>query len=80
VVRHVLGDGARLARTGTLLGTLAGVGVGQTLAGSFRGIRVLDPLVWLAVPLLLAAVTLLASWRPARRAAALDPAAALRGE
>jgi putative ABC transport system permease protein len=80
VVRYVLGDGLRLARTGTLLGSLAAVGVALTLAREFRGIRVLDLPTWLAVTLLLSGVTLLASWRPARRAASLDPAASLRGE
>jgi predicted permease len=80
VVRHVLGGGLRLARTGTILGALMGFGVAQTLSMRFRGISIFDPPTWFAVPAVLAAVTLLASWIPARRAARVDPMAALRSD
>jgi predicted permease len=80
VVRHVLGGGLRLARTGTLLGAMMGFGVAQTLSMRFRGIPLFDLPTWVLVPAVLAAVTLAASWIPARRAARVDPMAALRGE
>lgn len=80
VVRHVLGGGLRMARTGTILGALMALAVAQTLAMEFRGVPMDDLFVWLAVPTLLAAVTLVASWIPARRAACVDPMEALRDE
>ncbi len=73
--------------------TLAVIGVAVGLAGSFgvvRGIRALfsrlletsmfDPWTFIAVPAALLAVTLLASYIPARRAAAIDPNQALHYE
>jgi macrolide transport system ATP-binding/permease protein len=73
--------------------TLALIGVGIGLAGSFgvvRAIRALfsrlqetgmfDPWTFLAVPLALLAVTLMASYIPARRAASIDPNNALHYE
>jgi len=80
VVRHVLGGGLRLARTGTILGAMMGFGVAQTLSMRFRGIPLFDAPTWLLVPTALAAATLAASWIPARRAARVDPLTALRGE
>ena len=80
VIRHVLGGGLRLARTGTILGALMAFGVAQTVSLRFRGIPLFDAPTWIAVPLLLAAVTLLASWIPARRAAGVHPMEALRSD
>jgi putative ABC transport system permease protein len=68
--------------------TLAGVGVGITasfgltrlLSGLLFGVRPVDPLVLGAAALAVAAVALLASYIPARRATKVDPIAALRCE
>lgn len=69
---------------------LSGIGVAVGLAGSFaltRAMRSLlynvqpaDPLTFVAVAAILVAVSLLAAWVPARRAAAVDPIVALRWE
>jgi ABC-type lipoprotein release transport system permease subunit len=76
-------------RQGLQLG-FAGVAVG--LAGSFFACRSvvavfaivkfnrLDPLIFVALPLLLLTVMLLATWAPARRASLVDPMRALRDE
>jgi putative ABC transport system permease protein len=63
-----------------------GVGIGLLLSGIMApmistvlyGVRPLDPAVFLAVPLILMVVALLASYIPARRAARVSPIVALR--
>ncbi len=63
-----------------------GVGIGIILSGIMApmissllyGVRPLDPDVFLAVPLILMVVALLASYIPARRAAKVNPIVALR--
>ncbi|HEU4456325.1 MAG TPA: FtsX-like permease family protein, partial [Longimicrobium sp.] len=78
VVRHVVGSGLRLARTGAILGTLGALGIARTLQVFFRGVDPADFTVYGAVAALLAVVAVLASWLPARRAARVDPNIALQ--
>ncbi|HKN74830.1 MAG TPA: ABC transporter permease [Candidatus Acidoferrum sp.] len=74
-----------VVREGVLL-TVAGVGAGllmsllavQLLRGLLFGIGATDPATFIAVPLLLMAVALVASYVPARRATRVDPIVALR--
>ena len=67
-----------------LLGLASGVagsaGLTRLLAGLLYDVRPLDPVVLGGVSLLLAVVALAASYLPARRAAKIDPVAALRSE
>ena len=44
------------------------------------GISPLDPLTYIAIPLILVSAAVLASYLPARRAAAIDPVEALRAD
>ncbi|HEX4038482.1 MAG TPA: ABC transporter permease [Acidobacteriaceae bacterium] len=71
-----------LALTGT--GMVIGLAVAAILTESMRsllfGITPLDPLTWTTVPVILATAALLASYLPARRAAAIDPVKTLRAE
>ncbi|HEX8692301.1 MAG TPA: FtsX-like permease family protein [Longimicrobium sp.] len=80
VVRHVVGGGMRLARTGAILGFLGALGLARALQEVFRGVNPVEWTVYAAVALLLAAVSLAASWIPARRAAHVDPVIALQAE
>lgn len=80
VVHMVLGRGALLAAAGCLVGTAAGAGLATAVRSFLYGIRPLDPLTFTAVPLVLLAVALLASWIPARRAATVEATVALRTE
>jgi putative ABC transport system permease protein len=65
---------------GLVAGVAASAGLTRLLAGLLYGVRPLDPAVLAGVALLLGAVALIASYLPARRAAKIDPIAALRCE
>ena len=82
--RHVMGmflqQGVRLALAGGVAGGVVAILALRLLAQSLYGISATDPLTLLGVWLLLAAVCLLASYFPARRAAKVDPMVALRCE
>ena len=64
----------------TAIGLVGAYGAARLLEGQLFGVRPADPLTYFAVPVVLAAVALIACWLPARRAAGVDPVVALRGE
>jgi predicted permease len=74
----------RSAMVLTLAGIAIGLGFALALTQGMRallfGISPLDPLTYLAVPVVLAMASALASYLPAQRAATVDPAVALRTE
>jgi putative ABC transport system permease protein len=78
VLRLVMGRGLALAAAGIASGTLAALLATELMSKLLFGVRPRDPLTFIAVPLFLLAVALMASYIPARRAARLDPSAALR--
>jgi macrolide transport system ATP-binding/permease protein len=79
VLRMVLRQGMTLASIGLALGMLGGVGAGFAMKAAFQ-MDAIDWVTMIVVPLLLLAVTAIASLIPARRAAMIDPMRALRWE
>ncbi len=76
----VLRQGALLALTGVVGGLVTSLFAVRLIRGLLFGIGLTDPATFIAVPLLLMSVALLASYIPARRAMRVDPIVALRHE
>jgi predicted permease len=80
IARMVLRDGALLAGGGLLIGAAGYLMLGRLLRALLYGVGVFDPLALGAAVALLAAITLLASYLPARRAVRVDPLVTMRAE
>jgi putative ABC transport system permease protein len=80
VLRAVVGQALGLAAGGIAIGGAGALALTRVLRTLLFGVSPTDPMVFAAVAVTLAAVAAVASWIPARRAAALDPLAALREE
>ena len=80
VMRLVLGQGARMALLGVVIGIAAALALTRLMANQLFGISSHDPLTFAAVGLLLTLVALLACYIPARRAVKVDPLVALKYE
>jgi ABC-type antimicrobial peptide transport system permease subunit len=78
--RVFLRHGLALAGLGVVVGLGAAAALTRLMSTLLYGITPLDPVTYLAVPLVLTAATLLASYLPARRAVSVDPIEALRAE
>jgi putative ABC transport system permease protein len=80
VLRSVVGQGARLASIGIVLGAVLALVFSRLMQGLLFHTSATDPGTYLGLALLLGFLTLLASWLPALRASRVDPAIALRAE
>jgi predicted permease len=94
VLRMVIWQGMRLVLLGLVVGAACGYGLKRLLATQYftprswqrqmaerlYGVEGTDPLTFAVIASLLAVVALLACWLPARKAAQVDPLAALRHE
>ena len=76
----VMKEGAKFSLAGIAIGLLSAVFVTRSMASQLYGVSPLDPLTYLAVALVMAAVAFLACYVPTRRAMRVDPAIALRYE
>lgn len=70
----------RLTLIGVVLGLVGAWAMRTFVASQLYEISALDPLVFVIVPATILVVSILSSYLPARRAAAIDPAIALRAE
>jgi putative ABC transport system permease protein len=80
VLGLVLRDALRLSAIGIALGVAGAFAASGSLSSVLYGVGPHDPVMFVGVPLLIAAVALAASYVPARRAMRVDPMVALRYE
>jgi putative ABC transport system permease protein len=78
LIRMVVGQGARLATAGAVIGLVGALMATRLLRSLLYGVGPTDPATFIGIIVLLTAAVLLASWIPARRAAGADPSEVLR--
>ena len=76
----VLREGAKFSALGITLGLASAFAVTRWLSSELYGVSAVDPLTYGSVALVMAVVTMLACYVPARRAMRVDPLIALRYE
>jgi putative ABC transport system permease protein len=80
VVRFIVSDGMRIVASGAGAGLIGAFALTRLMAKLRYGVGATDPVTFIAVPLVLCTVALVASYLPARRAAKVDPLTALRAD
>ena len=80
VLRLVIGQGMWTTIVGMAIGIGGSFALTRTMQSLLFGVSTTDPLTLAGVLVLLAAVSFLACWIPARRATRVDPLVALRYE
>jgi len=78
IVRMILREGLSLSLIGLVVGLVGAAWLGQLLSGLVFGVAPSDPPTFVAVSVLLTSVAAAACYLPARRAARIDAAAALK--
>jgi putative ABC transport system permease protein len=80
ILTRILGQGLRPVLAGAAVGLAAAAVAARLLTTLLYRVPAMDPIVFVAVPVVLSAVAVLAAWLPARRAARISPLEALRHE
>ena len=80
VKNMVVRQGMVLALVGVVAGLIAVYLLSRFVENFLFGVAARDPMVFVAVPVVLSAVAFVAVWLPARRASRIDPIIALRAE
>ena len=80
VVRLILSGTAKLAAIGVGLGLIGSVALGQSMRAILVDTDPSDPAILAGAAALLAVISLLAGWLPARRATRVSPVTALRAD
>jgi putative ABC transport system permease protein len=80
ISKLIVREGSVLALVGLVVGLGGALFVGRAMQSTLYGVKALDLTVFGVVAGILFAIALLASYLPARRAAAIDPVTALRSE
>ena len=78
IIQLIVLQGLRLSAVGIALGIIAAFVLGRVISAMLVGVKATDPATFASVTVVFLAISTLASWLPARRAAALDPNKALR--
>ena len=80
ILALVFRQGAAVVVAGGVIGVFAAAASARVLESLLYGVDTDDPLTFIAAPLVVVAVALVACWFPARRAARVDPMKTLRFE
>lgn len=78
IVSLVVRQGMRLSAIGIAVGIAAAFVLGRVMTAMLVGVKSTDPLTFAVMAVVFLAITAVASWLPAHRAAGLDPKTALQ--
>jgi ABC-type antimicrobial peptide transport system permease subunit len=80
VRRQVVSDGAKMVLVGIGVGVVAALVSTRFLTTLLYGVRAVDPVVFVAMSLMMLCVGMLASFMPARRASNVNPVESMRSD